>query len=67
MPPNTKINCDNDRSVTTMSIKNASSWHTGGAQVLLVDGSVKFTSENIDHGTWVGAGTKGDGETLGEW
>ncbi|GAB5440033.1 MAG: DUF1559 domain-containing protein [Fuerstiella sp.] len=67
MPPNTPINCDNDRSVTTMSIKSASSWHTGGVQVLLTDGSVKFTSENIDHGTWVAAGTKSGRETLGEW
>lgn len=67
MPPNTPYNCDNDRSVTTMDIKSASSWHTGGVQVTLADGSVKFVSENIDHGTWIAVGSKNDGETIGEW
>ncbi|MEZ6122258.1 MAG: DUF1559 domain-containing protein [Planctomycetaceae bacterium] len=67
MPPNTPVNCDNDTSVTDMDLKSASSYHTGGVQAVLCDGSVKFVSENIDHGIWVGAGTKAGGETLGEW
>lgn len=67
MVPNTDVACDQDTSVTTMDIKSASSWHTGGVQVVLADGSVRFVSENIDHGTWVAAGSKSGGETLGEW
>ena len=67
MVPNTQGNCDDDTSVTTMDIKNASSWHEGGVQVLLADGSVRFASENIDHATWVGLGSIKGGETLGEW
>jgi prepilin-type processing-associated H-X9-DG protein len=67
MPPNTPFNCDNDVSVTDMRLKSASSYHTGGVQVLLADGSVRFTTENIDHGLWVGLGTPKGGEVLGEW
>ncbi len=67
MPPNTPTNCDNDTSVTDQRIKSASSWHTGGAQFLLADGSVKFVSENIDHGTYINAGSIKGGEVLGEW
>ncbi len=43
------------------------SFHTGGCQVVLCDGSVKFVSENIDYNTWRHAGTIGRGEVLGEW
>lgn len=68
MPPNSgsdgdfkTVNCDQDASVTTMDIKNASSYHVGGAHVLMADGAVFFASDNIDHGVWVGAGSM-DGE-----
>jgi prepilin-type processing-associated H-X9-DG protein len=68
MPPNSgtdgtfkTVNCDDDTSVTTMDIKNASSYHTGGAHVLMADGAVTFASDNIDHAVWVGAGSI-DGE-----
>ena len=67
MPPNTPVICDNDTSVTEVRIKSASSYHPGGVQVLLADGSVRFASENIDQGIWISLGTKNDGETIGEW
>ncbi len=64
MPPNAGssanhrvVNCDNDNSVTVMRVKNASSYHAGGAHVLMADGGVFFANENIDHGIWVGAGS----------
>jgi prepilin-type N-terminal cleavage/methylation domain-containing protein/prepilin-type processing-associated H-X9-DG protein len=42
----------------------ASSYHAGGANVCLVDGSVRFVADNIDATTWMAAGTIGDGESL---
>jgi prepilin-type N-terminal cleavage/methylation domain-containing protein/prepilin-type processing-associated H-X9-DG protein len=65
--PNAGPSCDNDNSVTDMSIKEPSSYHTGGVQVLLADGSVRFVSENIDQGTWIAAGSIRGNETMGEW
>ena len=47
--------------------RGLSSAHTGGAQVLLGDGSVRFVSDNIDLTTWRGVGTMANGEILGEF
>ncbi|HCS50400.1 MAG TPA: hypothetical protein DIW81_02215, partial [Planctomycetaceae bacterium] len=44
-----------------------SSWHDGGLQFVLADGSVKFISENIDHITFCRLGDKSDGEVVGEF
>ncbi|GIW98635.1 MAG: prepilin-type N-terminal cleavage/methylation domain-containing protein [Pirellulaceae bacterium] len=65
--PNAGPACDNDNSVTDLSIKEPSSYHTGGVQAVLCDGSVKFVSENIDQLVWMGAGSINGAETLGEW
>jgi prepilin-type N-terminal cleavage/methylation domain-containing protein/prepilin-type processing-associated H-X9-DG protein len=35
----------------------ASSYHTGGANVCMGDGSVKFVSENVDFGVWQAVGS----------
>lgn len=45
----------------------ASSRHVGGAHLLLSDGSVRFTSENIDVNLWRGVGTRNGGEVIGEF
>lgn len=42
----------------------ASSYHTGGVNVGLADGSVRFVTETIDADTWLAAGSKNGGETL---
>jgi len=59
---------------TTMSGDNQdattfgfSSWHTGGCQVLLGDGTVRFLSENIDTNTYINLFRRSDGRTLGEF
>jgi prepilin-type processing-associated H-X9-DG protein len=39
----------------------------GGAQFLLVDGSVRFISENIDYNTYQRIGGRADGNTVGEF
>jgi len=46
---------------------SASSYHTGGVQVCLGDGSVRFISDNIDYDTWVNLGVRNDGRVLGEF
>jgi prepilin-type N-terminal cleavage/methylation domain-containing protein len=38
-----------------------SSYHTGGAQAVRVDGSVQFVSENVDHVTRYALGVRNDG------
>ena len=45
----------------------ASSLHTGGVQVLLGDGSVKFSSNNVDSNVWNAAHSRAGGEVMGEW
>jgi prepilin-type N-terminal cleavage/methylation domain-containing protein len=42
-----------------------SSWHVGGAQFLLCDGSVKFISENVDSTTYTNISRRTDGQTVG--
>ena len=41
--------------------------HVGGAQFLLADGSVRFLSENINHGTYQSLGGRADGNVVGEF
>lgn len=45
----------------------ARSMHTGGVQVLLCDGSVRFVSENIDLSTWQDLSSMSGGEVIGEF
>ena len=42
----------------TYSVVTSRSYHPGGAQVTLVEGSVKFVSENIDVSTWRALSTR---------
>ncbi|MFT5323372.1 MAG: hypothetical protein ACI8P0_001221 [Planctomycetaceae bacterium] len=44
-----------------------SSWHTGGCQVVLGDGTVRFLSENIDPTILTNLMRRSDGATLGEF
>ena len=48
-------------------LRDFGSYHTGGAQFLLVDGSVQFLSENIDYETYCNLGDRLDGQTIGEF
>jgi len=41
--------------------------HTGGAQVAMTDGSVRFLSENIASDIRIGLGSRAGGETLGDF
>lgn len=83
-PPNgpSCINDANGNADGAVGMFAASSYHTGGAQALLADGSVRYISENIDtgnlavtttlgasspYGIWGRLGTKSGGETIGEF
>ncbi len=45
----------------------AGSYHTGGAQFCLADGSVRFISENISMTTYRRLATRDGGEVVGEF
>lgn len=53
--------------VTGKSTMPPSSRHTGGVNVLMGDGSVKFVTNSVDLTTWRGIGTRNGGEVLGDY
>lgn len=55
------VNCTNARSAGLYS------FHVGGIQILLADGSVRFLSENIDSFVFAGLVTDAKGEIIGEF
>lgn len=46
------------------SHNSAGSYHTGGANTCMADGSVRFFAESIDFATWQALGTKANGEVV---
>lgn len=52
---------------TRSMIVTARSKHTGGVNVLLCDGSVRFVSNTVALATWAALGTAEGGETLGDY
>jgi len=61
-----KIN-DGGATVTASISQGVSSFHTGGAQFSLADGSVRFISENISQVTYVRLCQRDDGLVIGEF
>lgn len=81
LPPNSP-SCAKQNRDDRDGIYSSGSKHTGGAQVLMFDGSVRFVSENLDtgdltqavptggkspYGIWGALGTLSGGEVLGEF
>jgi len=44
-----------------------SSYHPGGVNICLCDGSVRFVADTIELATWRAVGTRANKEPLGEW
>ncbi len=63
-PPLNPHSCSHFRNWSTS--QGFKSQHKGGAQFVLVDGSVQFLSENIDYITYNRLGDRRDGGPLGE-
>ena len=51
----------------TYGVITARSYHTGIVQVLLMDGSARAVSNNIDRTVWRSIGTRAAGEVVGEF
>ncbi len=75
--PNDKINpdcvanyniyTDPKLSSTGHGLSTARSQHTGGVNVMLCDGSVRFVRDSIDLTTWRSLATRSGGEVLGDY
>ena len=53
--------------VQTYRVVTARSYHSGGVNVLMMDGSVRFVSSSVDQTLWRGLGTRSGGEVSGEY
>ncbi len=64
MPPN-GLNCDGDNDdAGRETAYSASSRHSGGVNVLMCDGSVKFVKSSIAPQTWWAVGTRANNEVV---
>jgi prepilin-type N-terminal cleavage/methylation domain-containing protein/prepilin-type processing-associated H-X9-DG protein len=62
---NQQYNCG-DTSITYFHV-SASSYHTGGVNICLADGSVRFVSDSINFATWQALGSRAGGEVVGNY
>lgn len=62
--PNSGPGCASSASITNAEIKEPSSYHPGGVQVLRADASVTFMSETIDQSLWIALGSIRGKETV---
>ncbi|QDU40966.1 putative major pilin subunit [Maioricimonas rarisocia] len=75
-PINTMSTCPGVSNPEFPACTNTNEWqlswgfrsqHAGGAHFLMVDGTVRFLNENIDHQMYQYLGGKGDGNTIGQF
>lgn len=63
--PCANINGPGDWSGSTFL--SANSQHSGGVNVLMGDGAVKFVTNNVDWATWIAIGTRNGNEKAGDY
>jgi prepilin-type N-terminal cleavage/methylation domain-containing protein/prepilin-type processing-associated H-X9-DG protein len=56
--------CSRIGSGARSDLSNADSWHPGGVNVTMGDGSVKFIKDSINMRTWMALGTRANGEVI---
>jgi len=56
--------CSNISSTVLGVFSNARSYHPGGVNTLLSDGSVRFVKDSISQNTWWSLGTRANGEVI---
>ena len=66
-PPNALGTYDCINAANNFGLAAARSYHTGGVNLLLCDGSVHFISNGIGPGTWRALGTRAGGEVPGDF
>jgi prepilin-type N-terminal cleavage/methylation domain-containing protein/prepilin-type processing-associated H-X9-DG protein len=63
--PNGRVpDCLLTNAITAPGMATARSWHLGGVNVLMGDGSTRFVIETIDLSVWRGLGTRNGGELV---
>jgi prepilin-type N-terminal cleavage/methylation domain-containing protein/prepilin-type processing-associated H-X9-DG protein len=60
LPPNSP--CWVPNSTWWLIVSPASSYHTGGVNILLADGSVRFVTDSVDQNAWLATGSRAGGE-----
>jgi prepilin-type N-terminal cleavage/methylation domain-containing protein/prepilin-type processing-associated H-X9-DG protein len=60
----TWTNCSSSSSGALSNYTNSDSWHPGGVNVCMSDGSVKFIKDSISRNIWWALGTKSNGEVI---
>lgn len=66
-PPNPIAKWDCGNSSHNKALSTARSFHPGGVNLLLADGSVRFIRDSIDLSSWRGLSTRAGGEILGDF
>jgi prepilin-type processing-associated H-X9-DG protein len=54
-------------SLPTYAVVTSRSYHSGGVNVLLMDGSVRFVRDTLAQAVWRALGTRAGGEAGGEF
>ena len=65
--PNSKTAPDCHNGYHNFALTSARSAHSGGVNVALADGVVRFVSDGVNPTIWQGLGTRAGGEVIGEY